>query len=273
MTIVDAIRKVLHKSDTPMTPKQIYHEIVAKNLYSFAAKSPEHVVSSILRKHTFGLDFPSASPRKVFVIDSRAHGNIYYKIWNGKQPDTDAATIKAVKNSDYLPEEILQNNYESHLSSVKSELLDYIHSSDPAFFEKLVLDLLLRMGYGWNSDFAGIVVGGAGDHGIDGIINEDKLGLESIYIQAKRYTKNSVSPNEVREFIGSMSLKGARKGVFFSSSKFTAQAKAHAKESTAMKITLIDGDRLCDLLLQHGMGVVKIKEYSVFSVDKNFFQD
>lgn len=256
-----------------MTSKQIYHEIVARNLYNFAAKSPEHVVSSILRKHCFGLDFPSASPRKVFIIDSRTHGNTYYKIWNGKQSDPNLLAIKTVSNNESLPEEVLQKNYELHISSVKSELLDYIHSSDPVFFEKLVLDLLLRMGYGWNSDFAGMVVGGAGDHGIDGIINEDKLGLESIYIQAKRYTKNPVSPNEVREFIGSMSLKGARKGVFFSSSKFTAQAVAHAKESTSVKITLIDGNNLCDLLLQHGMGVVKIKEYCVFSVDKNFFQD
>jgi len=273
MTIVEAIIKVLTGSKESLTHKEIYEEIVKRNLYSFGAKSPRSVVSGILRKHCYGLDFPSASPKKIFAVDIRSKGSTHYKLWDGRVSDVENLKSQSTSKQELLPEETLQKNHSAHLDYIKKELLDCIHSSDPAFFEKLVLELLLRMGYGWNSNIAGIVVGGAGDHGIDGIINEDKLGLESIYIQAKRYTSSSVPPNEIREFIGSMSLKGARKGVFFSSSKFTKQAQDHADQSTAVKITLIDGEKLCDLLIQHGMGVVKIKEYSVFSVDRNFFQE
>lgn len=273
MTIIDAIKKILEKSDTALNHKQIYNNIVSNNLYSFGAKSPEQVVSGILRKHCYGLDFPSSSPKKIFVVDHRSHGLAHYKIWDGTPKSIEMDDTRQVSKQESLPEETLQTAYNLHLKNIKKELLDCIHSSDPAFFEKLVIDLLIKMGYGWNSDLAGMVVGGPRDHGIDGIINEDKLGLERIYIQAKRYTSNSVTPNEVREFIGSMSLKGARKGVFFSSSKFTNQAHEHASESTAMKITLIDGEELCNLLVQYNMGVVKIRDYSVFSVDRNFFID
>ena len=122
--------------------------------------------------------------------------------------------------SELLVEEIIHNNYSEHLMNLKQQLLGIIKSEDPAFFEKLVVDLLLKMGYGWNETTSGQVVGGRGDEGIDGIISEDKLGLENIYIQAKRYNSIKVPPNEVRDFIGTMTIKGARKGVFFTTSDF-----------------------------------------------------
>ncbi|WP_235891350.1 restriction endonuclease [Klebsiella pasteurii] len=150
-------------------------------------------------------------------------------------------------------------------------MLDAINSSDPAFFERLVVTLLLKMGYGWHESEAGKVVGGAGDEGIDGIINEDKLGLEKIYIQAKRYNSKKVPPSEIREFIGSMNQKGAHKGVFFSSSCFTEQAINSSEKAQGMNITLVDGEQLCEYLVQNGMGVAKVSTYEIYEIDKNFF--
>lgn len=117
------------------------------------------------------------------------------------------------------------------------------------------------------------MTGGCGDEGIDGVIYEDKLGLEKIYIQAKRYKANLVSPGDIRDFIGAMSVKGARKGVFFTSSDFTAQAKKHAEQVQSMNITLINGPLLCDYLVQHEMGIEKIVTYPVYEIDRNFFSD
>ena len=156
------------------------------------------------------------------------------------------------------------------MAMIKSQLLDQINSSDPAFFERLVIELLLYMGYGWDKKLAGRVTGGAGDEGIDGIISEDKLGLENIYIQAKRY-KNKVPPSEIRDFIGAMAIKGARKGVFFASSDFSEQAKNSAEKAQNMNITLINGTQLSEYLVQYEMGIAVVSDYKVYEIDKNFF--
>nr|WP_280529935.1 restriction endonuclease [Aeromonas dhakensis] len=171
-----------------------------------------------------------------------------------------------------MPEEIIHIKHVEHITLIKQQLLDCINSSDPAFFEQLVVRLLLKMGYGWHESLAGKVVGGSGDEGIDGIINEDKLGLEKIYVQAKRYKSNKVPPSEIREFVGAMALKGARKGVFFSSSSFTEQAMSSASKAQGMNVTLIDGVQLCDLLVQHGMGVAVISSVDILEIDRNFFE-
>ncbi|MMM30996.1 restriction endonuclease, partial [Salmonella enterica] len=182
------------------------------------------------------------------------------------------SSLKIEKTTkDQLPEEIIHSKYIEHIDNIKSQLLDAINSSDPAFFERLVVTLLLKMGYGWNESEAGKVVGGAGDEGIDGVINEDKLGLEKIYIQAKRYNSKKVPPSEIREFIGSVNQKGAHKGVFFSSSCFTEQAKDSAKKAQGMTITLINGEQLCEYLVQNGMGVAKVGTYELYEIDRNFF--
>ncbi|MCR8721451.1 restriction endonuclease, partial [Pseudomonas syringae] len=174
---------------------------------------------------------------------------------------------------DLISEELIFSSHKDHIFNIKNQLLDCIKSSDPAFFEKIVVDLLLKMGYGWHSSLAGHVTGGGGDEGIDGVIYEDKLGLEKIYIQAKRYKANLVSPGDIRDFIGAMSVKGARKGVFFTSSDFTSQAKKHAEQAQSMNITLINGSLLCDYLVQHEMGIEKIVTYPVYEIDRNFFSD
>ena len=270
MTITDAITKVLTESKEPLGHKEIFKRIISQSYYSFGAKDPQSVVRSKIRKHCFGIDFPSASPKKLFIqvngqVSSR---NALYQVWDGNEKEV-VSELKA--KGDELPEERIHRAYNAHVKSVSEQLLEYIKLSEPEFFESLVVKLLLKMGYGWDQSTSGNVVGGKGDEGIDGIINEDKLGLEKIYIQAKRYAENKVSPSEIRDFIGAMAIKGARKGVFFTSSRFTDQATQHAKDAQSMTITLIDGESLTDLLVQYGLGVAVANTYKIFEVDKNFF--
>lgn len=275
MRIVDAITNVLESHGKPMGHIQIYNEIKKQKLFSFGAKDPISVVRSQIRKHCFGLNFPSASPKKLFIVVDNKSGTgkpLYYLL--GKKENIKSEKIEAINScSELLTEEIIHNNHSIHLTNLKQQLLGIIKSEDPALFEKLVVDLLLKMGYGWNETTSGQVVGGRGDEGIDGIISEDKLGLENIYIQAKRYSTIKVPPIEVRDFIGTMTIKGARKGVFFTTSDFTKQARKHAKDAQGMSITLVDGDLLSDLLVQHEMGIAKVQNYTVYEVDKNFFTD
>lgn len=272
MTIVEAIKKVLIESNTPLSHKQIYDKIIDFDYYQFSAKDPSSVVRRTLRKHCFGVDFPSASPKKIFVESGMRASNSkpLYILWNG---DSGPSKTPKSAGSGRLVEEVIHSEYQVHISSVKKKLLELIKVSDPAFFEKLVVDLLLAMGYGWDNEHSGAVIGGAGDGGIDGIVSEDRLGLENIYIQAKRYVDNSVSPKEIREFVGAMNLKGARKGVFFTSSDFSQQARQHVRDAQNMNVTLINGDALCDYLVRHKMGIAEVGVYRMYEVDKNFFND
>ncbi|HCL5281435.1 TPA: restriction endonuclease [Salmonella enterica] len=271
MTIIEAIVNVLKEHGKPLSHHDIYDRIIKKGYYSFGAKDPVAVVRGEIRKHCYGVNFPSASPRKIFIeVKSTGQSKPLYDLWKGQSSNNSPLKIEKAKK-DQLPEEIIHEKYLDHINTIKNQLLDAINSSDPAFFEQLVVTLLLKMGYGWHESEAGKVIGGAGDEGIDGIINEDKLGLEKIYIQAKRYNNKKVPPSEIREFIGSMNQKGAHKGVFFSSSCFTDQAINSAGKAQGMNITLIDGKQLCDYLVQNSMGVAKVNSYDIFEIDKNFF--
>ncbi|MEE8059539.1 MAG: restriction endonuclease [Pseudomonadales bacterium] len=272
MTIVESIKKVLSEENKPLSHKMIYDKIISSGLYDFGAKDPVSVVRSKIRIHCYGMDFPSSSPKKLF-IESAVKGRSskpLYELWDGTQSIIPG---KSVDKQEALVEEVIHQKYKEHIKSVKTQLLDCIRASDPAFFERLVVELLLKMGYGWDEKLSGRVVGGAGDGGIDGIISEDKLGLENIYVQAKRYSGNNVPPNEIRDFIGAMVIHGARKGVFFSSSDFSEQGVDYASKAQHMNVTLVNGQELCDLLVQHQMGIAKVGEYTIYSVDKNFFND
>ena len=274
MTITDAITKVIKKEKKPLSHKVIYEKILDQNLYTFGAKDPVNVVRSKLRKHCYGLDFPSASPKKLFIQTSgkSSSRNALYAIWDGVHTSfIDLTVMKGSTKVDLLPEEKVDKAHTEHLTSVSNQLLEYIKLSEPEFFEALVVKLLLKMGYGWDQKLAGQVVGGSGDGGIEGIISEDKLGLEKIYIQAKRYKNIKVTPGDIRDFIGAMVIKGARKGVFFTSSTFSQQAINHSKDARNMTVTLVDGNYLTDLLVQYELGLAMVKSYKLFEVDKNFF--
>lgn len=170
------------------------------------------------------------------------------------------------------PEEQIEEGYAALRGSVEAELLTKILSSPPAFFENLVVELLLAMGYGGSRADAGEALGRSGDGGVDGIIKEDRLGLDAIYIQAKRWdpAKHKVSRPDVQAFAGSLEGVRARKGVFITTSLFSAEAHDYVSR-IEKKIILIDGPRLASLLFDHGVGVRTKETYEVKEVDEEYF--
>ncbi|AEI69101.1 restriction endonuclease [Corallococcus macrosporus] len=169
------------------------------------------------------------------------------------------------------PEEILEESYQELRRRLADELLERIKACDPKFFEKLVVDLLVAMGYGGSRKDAGQAVGQSGDEGIDGIIKEDRLGLDVVYIQAKRWTNNVGRP-VVQAFTGSLEGQRARKGVLITTSDFSREARDYVKQ-IEKKIVLIDGVELAKLMIDHGVGVTEVATYTVKKLDLDYFGD
>ena len=170
------------------------------------------------------------------------------------------------------PEEQLENAYQELRSQLASNLLETILKNPPSFFEQLVVDLLVTMGYGGSRKDAGQTLGKTGDGGIDGIIKEDKLGLDIIYLQAKRYAIENVVPSrEIRDFTGSLEGHGAQKGVFITTSSFTKDGIEFVKRLQQKKIVLIDGKRLTQLMIDHNIGVSTTETYTVKKIDLDYF--
>lgn len=167
------------------------------------------------------------------------------------------------------PEEALAASYQEIHESVESDILDRAKSMSPERFEKLVLDLLLKLGYGGPFG-SGVHLGKSGDGGVDGVIQQDKLGLELIYVQAKRW-QSSVGPSTVREFAGSLSAHRARKGVIITTSSFTAEARKDA-ERMGDRIVLMDGSELAALMYEVGLGVTVASTYEVKRPDSDYFE-
>ena len=169
------------------------------------------------------------------------------------------------------PEEILEGSYQNIRQTLAKELLDSILSCSPKFFEKLVVDLLLALGYGGSRKDAGEAIGQSGDGGIDGIIKEDRLGLDIVYIQAKRWN-NPISRPAVQGFAGSLEGFRARKGVFITTSRFTADATQYVQQ-IEKKIVLIDGEQLVQFMIDYGVGVTQIASYVIKRVDSDYFNE
>jgi restriction system protein len=178
---------------------------------------------------------------------------------------------KAEIESGKTPEELLEYSFISIREQLASELLDKVKSSLPAFFEVLVIDLLIKMGYGGSRREAGQVMGKSGDGGIDGLIKEDKLGLDTIYIQAKRW-ENQVTIHQVRDFAGSLLGKKAKKGIFITTSSYPNSAKEFVG-SIEPKIVLIDGKELAELMIEYNVGVATKKAYEVKRLDTDYFDE
>lgn len=171
------------------------------------------------------------------------------------------------------PDEILRTTHEKIENALAAEVLDRVLEAPFDFFEKLVVDLLVRMGYGGSQDDAGRSIGRSGDEGIDGVIDEDALGLDQIYIQAKRYKPDhSIHASTIREFIGSLEGVNASKGVFVTTSSFTGPARDFAQK-VAHRVILIDGDQLTKLMVRHNVGVRVEDVLEVKKIDEDFFSE
>jgi len=170
------------------------------------------------------------------------------------------------------PEEAIGTLAEKLNLQLADDLLDILYKNSPAFFEQMVVDLLLKMGYG-GYDEAGQVTGQTGDGGIDGIIQEDTLGLDSIYLQAKLWGKGvNVGRPEIQKFVGALMGRGASKGVFITSSGFSPSAVEYAKSITQAKIVLIDGLKLAKLMIQYDLGVSIRDAIHIKRIDSDYFE-
>ena len=173
-------------------------------------------------------------------------------------------------DTDQTLEESLEYTYQQLHSELAKELLDLIKTCTPSFFESLVIDLLITMGYGGSREDAGKAMGKSGDGGIDGIINEDRLGLDVIYLQAKRWD-NTVPLKEIRDFTGALASKQAKKGIFITTSSFPAGVYEFVQR-VEYKIILIDGERLADLMIEYDIGLSTVNTYRVKTIDLDYFE-
>ena len=169
------------------------------------------------------------------------------------------------------PEESIEVAYQEIRAGLADDLLDYVLKCSPAFFEKLVVELLVSMGYGGSQENAARAVGKSGDDGIDGIIDEDKLGLDSIYIQAKRYQRDAkIGAHFVRDFIGALQGCKATKGVFLTTAGFTKDATDFVSKVQSRDV-LIDGQKLANLMIDYGIGVSTRMNYEIKQLDTDYF--
>jgi restriction system protein len=169
------------------------------------------------------------------------------------------------------PEESLEVAHQKLRQELADDILQKLKSCSPSFFERLVVEVIVKMGYGGTRKDAGQAVGRSGDGGIDGIIKEDKLGLDAIYIQAKRWEGN-VSRPEIQKFIGALAQQRARKGLFITTSSFTQEAQACVSHIDA-KVVLIDGESLAQLMIDHNVGVSVAAIYEVKKLDSDYFTE
>lgn len=173
----------------------------------------------------------------------------------------------------HTPLESLDQAYQEMRSALASDLLDRVLDLSPVFFERLVVELLVRMGYGGSIIDAGQAIGKTGDEGIDGTIKEDMLGLDTVYIQAKRWSRcNVVGRPELQKFVGALAGQGAKKGIFITTSSFTKEAKEYAPKNDT-KIVLIDGEELADYMIDYNLGCTTHQTYEVKKIDNDYFID
>lgn len=241
-------RTYLSKAGLLASPKRAHFHITEAGLKTLAAQ-PTRIDINYLNAFPEFLNFRT-----------RKHAD---------SPADLAAT--AAESARENPEELIESLHDQLKRALADDLLARISTAAPDFFERLVVELLLKMGYGGSRQDAGRAIGRSGDGGIDGIINEDRLGLDSIYLQAKRW-ENPVGRPEIQKFAGALAEHRAKKGVFITTSSFTKEALASATKHDA-RIVLIDGEKLATLMIDHGLGVTLAASYEVKRVDSDYFVD
>ena len=195
-----------------------------------------------------------------------------YRIFsNQEEADSNVETIKNEENEIDTPEDSIDKLYQKINNKLAEELLEIILEKDGYYFERLVLDVLIKMGYGNFRDNAKIVTKKSNDGGIDGIINQDKLGLDKIYVQAKRWTDGIVGRPELQKFVGALSERQATKGIFITTSDFTKEAKEYV-EKVSQNIILINGTMLARLMIEYNVGVQVNYTYEIKKIDNDYFE-
>ena len=189
-----------------------------------------------------------------------------------QRKETDDVCVEKLVETSTTPEETLEAAYKELRAALASDILEKLKACSPGFFERTVVQLLVQMGYGGSFADAAKAVGGSGDGGIDGVIKQDRLGLDAVYLQAKRWGDNTVGRREIQQFAGALQGQKANKGVFITTSTFTREAVEFARH-LSIKIVLIDGYQLSELMIDHGLGVSEAASYSVKRIDSDYFTE
>ncbi|MFT9016162.1 MAG: restriction endonuclease [Acetobacter sp.] len=215
----------------------------------------------------------AASPERIGVDELKNYEG-FREFYSGQKFSEDNAAPVAIAPSveTGTPEEQIEAAYQAVQSALRADLLERIVQNTPAFFEQLIVDLLIAMGYGGSHKNAATQLGRSGDGGVDGVINEDRLGLDRVYVQAKRYAETTVGRPDVQAFVGSLVGHGATKGVFVTTSTFSSQARDYVKH-LAQRVILIDGERLTDLMIEYGVGVRVSRRIEFKRLDEDFFSE
>lgn len=218
-----------------------------------------------------GKEVLASSPPSIdlgYLLQFQDFADFYQK---GQASNTQNPQSSPTAPAASTPDEILQSAYETIRSDLASEIIERLLKSSPEFFENVVVELLVAMGYGGSRQDAGERIGKSGDGGIDGIIKEDKLGLDAIYIQAKRWQGNVGRP-EIQKFVGALQGQRARKGVFMTTSGFSADAIDYVSRID-VKVVLLDGDQIANLMIDHDVGVSPFSTFVIKKVDSDYFEE
>lgn len=186
--------------------------------------------------------------------------------------NSDSIEPESIDNPDATPDELIRKAHDQINDALAGELIDRILEANPAFFEGLIVDLLVAMGYGGTSEAPGRALGRSGDDGVDGVIDQDPLGVDQIYLQAKRYKReNNIGSGAIRDFFGSLSLKRAQKGIFVTTSAFSPAALQTARD-LGSRIVLIDGSQLARLMIRYNVGCRDEQILHLKKVDEDYFE-
>ena len=216
-----------------------------------------------------GLDVLGQNPKRIDVKLLKQFPE-FLEFQSIKKDGEEVTTVPPELNYSQTPEETLENAYQGIRKTLAQELRKKIIEQTPSFFEKLVVELLVKMGYGGSLKDAGRATRLTNDEGIDGIIKEDKLGLDFIYIQAKRWDTQSVGRPDIQSFVGALDGQRATKGIFITTSRFAENAKEYVKTITK-KVILIDGDQLAEYMIDYGLGVSTSTTYEIKKIDSDYF--
>ena len=239
--------------------------------YLKRAKLVENTERGVIRITQRGLDLLATNPA---VIDNNTLKNYEeFREFLNLKGNKETQDIKENIAEEQTPQDVLETSFEKINEILQEEVLEEVMRKDPYFFENLVVKLLQKMGYGTLRN-SGIVTKKSNDEGIDGIVNQDKLGFDSIYIQAKKWDKDStVSRPEIQKFVGALAGQGATKGLFITTARFSDGAREYSQKQHTTKIVLIDGMELAKLMIEYNLGVSVEKIYEIKKIDSDFFEE
>lgn len=237
-------------------PKRGHHQVTERGL-ALLAESPQRVDNGTLKRF----------PEFYAWLVGRGGGESSSVEASASLAEEEALIASAT------PEERIGEAQRELQASLKADLLERIRAMPPGDFESLIIHLLVKMGYGLGKEEMAKALGGSSDGGVDGVINQDALGLDRVYIQAKRYKDgNTVGASQIRDFIGALNIRRANKGLFVTASTFTREAEESARNAN-LHVVLVDGNRLAGLMIRHNVGVIVRDVVEIKSIDEGFFAE